>query len=133
MMTSELSISWTSGRNAGGIVVGGETTHVATPLIAVEGEEINIVRCVTTTGEIVLQHRSQFCNISSAITDGDFAVVLGGSVGLEISSGSLDVGSSLALVGGGDHLVAHEEAQSIVVLGKLIHDAAEPFVLLARC
>lgn len=105
--------------------VWGRDTYSATPLVAVEREEVDIIRRVATTGEIVLQHRPKLSNIGSAISDRYLTVVLGGPVCLEISRSSLDVGSSLALTFLVDDLVAHKKAQSIVVLDKLVHDRRE--------
>lgn len=99
--------------------------YLATPLVAVEREEIDGVGWVSATSQVVLQHRPKLSNVGSTISNRHLAIVSGGPVCLQVSRSGLDVGSSHTLAGLGDDLVAHEKAEGVIILDKLVHNRRE--------
>jgi len=88
-----------------------------TPGVVVEGEEVTAL--VVATAVHVLGHlQTVGIDIGSGVTDRDLAQLVAREERTDVTSDSLDVGSSL---GGGaivDHLVTGEEGQGVVVLGE---------------
>jgi hypothetical protein len=48
----------------------------STPLICVEGVEVQTFRCFGPTDEVILEHRTELSNVGRRVANRDFAVVL---------------------------------------------------------
>lgn len=103
------------------VVAGNGVGGIATPFIGIQSEEVHAIGRVGLTGEVVLEHRTEGCDISSGITDGDLAVALLVTVCLHIASGSKNVGRSNRVIDSGENFVADKETDGIVVLLEFVH------------
>jgi hypothetical protein len=111
----------------------------STPLIAVQRKEVETLRHVRTADQIVLQHWAENGGISRGIPDRDLAVTFGIPICFKVCSGCKQVRGRrsighyprLAVVvyekrsphTNVEHLIANEEASSIVELLKVVHDS----------
>lgn len=102
------------------------------PRIRVEGKEVDNLRRIATTGEIVLKRRTELQDIGGRIADGDLTIALCVAVGLHITGGSLEIGSSGRIIFSSNVLISNEESQDVVVLLKGVHhrSIALEFVLV---
>ena len=95
------------------------------PFIRVEAEEVDNLVGFGTASEVILQHRSQFGDISCRVPDWDLAVLLLGHVRLHVCRSSLDVGCSEGASSRVDDLIPDPESCQIVVLLEDVHDFGE--------
>lgn len=105
-----------------GAVAGGFVGGSTAPLIGVQAEEVEALGGVGATGEVVLQHGPQFCNIGGGVADGDLAVALLVAVGFHVARGGEDVWGGWRAGRGREDLIPDEEARGVVVLLELIED-----------
>lgn len=96
-----------------------------TPFVGVQTEEVQIVRRILVTSQVVLEHGTEFGDIRSRVSNGDWTVPFVVPISLDITGRRQDVRGCCRSLFGGDDFVADEDASSVVELLELIKDGLE--------
>lgn len=98
------------------LLIAGRTT----PLVGVQRVKVQAFGCILGTGHVILQHRSQIGDIGCRVTNGNLAIALLITVGLDVASSCQDIGGSSRAIGRGKYLISDQDASSVVELLKFI-------------
>jgi hypothetical protein len=101
-----------------------------TPFVRIEAIKIDNLIRFRATGKIILEHGSQFGDISGRVSNGDLSVFLGGHICLHIGGSSLDIWRCERASGSVDDFISDPESSQVVVFLEDVHDFGESEELL---